>query len=240
MTFVCNKLMGLALVLILLSGCTSISKEQCQLGDWYQIGVFDGQQGKTSMAADYTKDCAEHKATVDLAHYNKGRAEGLKSYCSYENGTLIGEQGKEYQKVCPANLSSQFLEGYIPYFNVSDTESKIISKKSEAARYKEELKDTSLDKDTKSYIKSSFKTAEFELSELQSKLNQYEYELAIHKIERKEAQLLATISDKDSSDAAQAHAKEQLVEVRENKQIIEDLYVTEKSIRDIKNIIDLF
>ena len=61
-----------------LSGCASISQEECLLGDWYQIGLSDGQYGRSNRAADYSKDCSEYQVKMDLKSYNKGRSEGLK------------------------------------------------------------------------------------------------------------------------------------------------------------------
>lgn len=50
-----------AILLGSVSGCSSISEEECLLGDWYQVGLSDGQKGKNSHAAEYNKDCSEYQ-----------------------------------------------------------------------------------------------------------------------------------------------------------------------------------
>ena len=59
-----------------LSGCASISQEECLLGDWYQIGLSDGQNGRSNRAADYSKDCSEYQVKMDLIDNSKEKVRG--------------------------------------------------------------------------------------------------------------------------------------------------------------------
>lgn len=227
-----------ATAIMYISGCASISKEQCELGDWYQIGLADGQKGKENSAADYSKDCAEFKVKVDLDKYNQGRAEGLNSYCSYDNGVFVGEQAGIYQNVCPADLSAEFLAGYRPHFNVTSTQNKIRDKRIEASVLEETIKDKETDKNTKSDAKANLKVVKEDIRQLNDSLNTYEYELAIHKIDREIMLTQRQLEDAKEQDKVQIVKR--LKELQENKSMIEDMKLTEEGIRSIKSVVELF
>lgn len=228
----------LSVLLVIISGCATISKEQCELGDWYQVGLADGQQGKENLAADYSKDCAEYKVSVDITKYNKGRNQGLTSYCSYENGALVGEQGAGYNKVCPSGLSAEFLAGYRPHFNVANTENKLREKRIEASRLEETAKSKDVDSETKSDAKANLKVVKQEINDLNDELSTYEYELAIHKLDREIMLTERKLEDAKNSDKPALQAR--LGELKDNKKLIEDMRITEDGIKTIKNVIDLF
>ncbi|OQW54430.1 MAG: hypothetical protein A4S09_06005 [Proteobacteria bacterium SG_bin7] len=93
--------------------CSTLSKEECAQGDWYNIGLRDGQHGYTpNRISEHAKACAEYGSRPDNAVYSKGHTEGLKTYCTPENGYQVGLQGQIYHQVCPANLSGAFQKKY--------------------------------------------------------------------------------------------------------------------------------
>jgi hypothetical protein len=99
--------------LLLLQGCASIGRDECQVADWYTVGLEDGARGAAPDAiARYRKACAEHGVTPDLNAYMSGRAEGLASFCTPGSGFNVGAQGGAYAGVCPPELESAFLEAY--------------------------------------------------------------------------------------------------------------------------------
>ncbi len=103
----------LALLLPFGLACSSLSKEECAQGDWYNIGLRDGQNGHSpNRIADHAKACSEYGTRPDNTVYNKGHAEGLKTYCTPENGYQVGLRGQTYYQVCPANLSGSFQKKY--------------------------------------------------------------------------------------------------------------------------------
>jgi hypothetical protein len=233
-----NRILLLATISALTTGCATISEEQCRLGDWYQVGLADGQTGKKNMAADYNKDCAEYKVSVDVEKYNTGRETGLRSYCSYENGVLMGEQGSSYENVCPADLSKEFLSGYRPYYNVTVTENAIRDKRMEAERLKESVKSEDISAETRAEYKAQFKVVKGDIKELKNTLSTYEYELALHKINREIAQVESKLEDASEEDKPELTAR--LKDLKETRGIIEDVQITETGIKTIKEIIDLF
>lgn len=93
--------------------CSTLSKEECAQGDWYNIGLRDGQRGHSpTRVAEHAKACAEFGTRPDNAVYTRGHSDGLKTYCTPENGYQVGLNGEVYQQVCPANSSPAFLKRY--------------------------------------------------------------------------------------------------------------------------------
>jgi hypothetical protein len=96
-----------------LNGCATLSEEQCLAGDWYGIGVADGQNGYTfNRLSDHNEACASHGVIPDAAVYEQGRQQGLRAYCTPQVGFREGRQGDSYAGVCPASVEPDFLAGY--------------------------------------------------------------------------------------------------------------------------------
>ena len=100
--------------LVLLTGCTPhLNKQQCESINWYQMGSSDGSLGKQQrdLTQDET-DCAKFHIQIDRRQYVKGWKSGVVSFCQPQNGYNLGEQGKTFNAICPANLSRSFSSAY--------------------------------------------------------------------------------------------------------------------------------
>ena len=87
----------LLIMLATLTGCSSISPEECQVGDWFAIGKTDGQQGiASSKFRSYQEECAKHGLSSDFKAYEQGHAEGVMLYCTYDAGWELGQSGGAY------------------------------------------------------------------------------------------------------------------------------------------------
>lgn len=104
----------LALLLPLTAaGCATLDKSECREADWNIIGLEDGARGRpVSYIGRHREACAEHGVKPDLALYQRGHTEGLKQFCTADNGFRQGRAGRTYNNVCPAELNGQFLAGY--------------------------------------------------------------------------------------------------------------------------------
>ena len=96
--------------LILISGCASMSADECRFADWRTVGYEDGRTGSTGRLGDHSKACAKVAITPDLDQYELGRAEGLRQYCVPAKGYETGSNGRSYNGVCPADLEPAFVE----------------------------------------------------------------------------------------------------------------------------------
>ena len=230
----------LLVVALGLSGCASISEEECRLGDWYTIGLQDGYKGEPNKAAKYSGDCAEYKVTVDNAKYLEGRNEGLKSYCNYDNGVYVGSQNQSYNQVCPANLSQDFLEGYLPYKKHAEAESALSSANTQLNDLRRELKEEGLTEKDEKAIKSRIKSQKEEVKRKKSDLSEKEYELALHKIDRRISELSAMLEQDGVSAAKKESLQARIIALHKQRDELEEMYSVDSTIRNIKEIIDLF
>lgn len=95
-----------------LSGCATLSKDQCTVGDWRAIGKADGQQGYLLTYFEKHKSaCLDHKIKANKAQYIQGRVEGLQSYCKIQHQIDLGIRGKRYSPVCSGNVVPLLKEG---------------------------------------------------------------------------------------------------------------------------------
>jgi hypothetical protein len=100
-------------VLAVLSGCATMSAEDCGVADWRTIGFDDGSRGETLARADRrSNDCAKHDVVMDRNAYEAGRDEGLSVYCRESTGYELGESGRAYNGVCVAHNEAAFLAAY--------------------------------------------------------------------------------------------------------------------------------
>jgi len=95
------------------TGCASMSQDECRMADWYSVGFEDGVRGH---GADYIgqhrEACAEHGIAPDFQAYQSGRTAGLTEFCQPANGFHIGAGGSKYTGVCPSELEQDFLPAY--------------------------------------------------------------------------------------------------------------------------------
>lgn len=98
---------------LLISGCASLSKQECLTADWKLIGFEDGSQGKPeSTIGDHRKACAKVSVTPNLAQYQQGHREGARKFCVKSTAYPLGVNGGAYYGVCPADLEPGFLRAY--------------------------------------------------------------------------------------------------------------------------------
>lgn len=96
-----------------LTGCASLSENQCRTADWESIGYLDGTRGYNSgRIGEHSEACAKIGITPDRKLYEEGRVRGLEEFCTGRNGVRIGEQGGSYNGVCPVTTEDAFLRGY--------------------------------------------------------------------------------------------------------------------------------
>lgn len=97
------------------AGCSIISQEQCQQGDWHYIGYADGERGLNPDARlqQISSECSNFGIEPDADLFQDGHRLGLKRYCLASNGYLIGEKGGAIFDQCPEDLRPAFITAYI-------------------------------------------------------------------------------------------------------------------------------
>ena len=122
---------GLTLALSLLSGCAttpSLSPEQCQAGNWQQIGYADGMVGRSgAYFAKHLETCTPIPGSApNRMLWEQGRQEGLKEFCTELNAYKLGREGYSWQPVCPLDgiekLEDAYNQGRYYYLRQRDME----------------------------------------------------------------------------------------------------------------------
>jgi len=105
--------LGILAAAAALSGCNSMSAQECQATDWRTVGYEDGVNGYTGdRIGRYRNACSEHGITPNLEQYQAGRDQGLREFCKPANGFRVGSHGGGYNGVCPADLDESFADAY--------------------------------------------------------------------------------------------------------------------------------
>ena len=103
----------LSWVALQLTGCATLSENECRSADWQAIGYRDGANGyDAGRLASHTEACAEYGIDPDRREYETGRFRGLEIFCTAQKGVQVGRQGGGYSGVCPVDIEPAFLDGY--------------------------------------------------------------------------------------------------------------------------------
>ena len=117
----------------LLSGCATLSKQECLIGDWQAIGYNDGVAGyQSDRLASHAKACAKASVAPDYQAWERSRQLGLKQYCITDNAYNLGRRGRKLNNVCPVAIASNLQQAYqrgLEYYNLEnqlDTDKKLL------------------------------------------------------------------------------------------------------------------
>ncbi|WP_299437021.1 DUF2799 domain-containing protein [uncultured Rhodospira sp.] len=104
---------GVLAAMVVVTGCASLSREECLRGDWAAIGYSDGLHGRSqARLGDHFEACADHGVSPNPTAYRTGWASGVQVYCQPGNGFDLGASGRTYRGVCPPSLEGAFLSAY--------------------------------------------------------------------------------------------------------------------------------
>jgi hypothetical protein len=97
----------------LLSGCATMSPEECLQANWEEVGYHDAAAGyAASRSADHREACAEAGVQVDFELYRHGYSLGLPYYCTRETGFETGDHGGDYAAQCARHDFPEYASGY--------------------------------------------------------------------------------------------------------------------------------
>lgn len=107
------RVAAVAVAMAALASCATLNKEECQTVDWLDLGRKDGAEGRPASHIDaHRRACAEHKLPIDQTQWQTGWTEGIRLYCTADNGLLQGREGHSYANSCPPELKSEFESAY--------------------------------------------------------------------------------------------------------------------------------
>lgn len=159
-----------------LSGCATLSKAQCQAGDWRGIGYSDGAAGRPIAYIRYHNEaCADYGVSVDTKLYEQGRAEGLTRYCTLDTAEREGRAGRSYHNVCTGRIGDSFRTVYRQAHDVYEVRQQIEAVRSELDSLYARLSDPKLSKDDKAAILSRIRGVQLQLDSLHDDLRLAEH-----------------------------------------------------------------
>jgi len=85
----------------LLSGCATLSEDQCRQVDWKDLGRRDGAQGQSpERVQDHAKACSKVGIAPDVAMWRAGWREGVVGYCTPRSAWSEGSRNQSYRGAC--------------------------------------------------------------------------------------------------------------------------------------------
>lgn len=105
--------MKFVFLIALLVSCSSWDRERCLTTNWYQRGVTDVAETGHGDFPAYQRACAEEGISI-ISHtkeYERGMTEGMRSWCSFQNGFNQGLNGQGGTLRCD-NVNPAFARGY--------------------------------------------------------------------------------------------------------------------------------
>lgn len=162
---------------LLLVGCESLSPAECATANWHQLGVQDGQRGRSDRAADYHESCSKAGIGVDLTGYRIGRSEGLQSYCRLDNAINEGLAGRSYEHVCPAQMESNFQLFHEAGYRVQNARSNLTRQQREQDQFQSELRNDKTAEDRKRTLRDSLRNSDRRIDDARSALRSAEFNL---------------------------------------------------------------
>ena len=187
-----------AVAMLVMSGCATMSSEECLATDWTAVGYEDGARGYTTERfSKHRQACAKHGITADFSAYQLGRDEGLVEYCQPARGYNVGVNGGRYYGVCNARLEQSFLEAYNAGYhlftlrsNVNRADASINAKERELERIADEIRNKEaalIDKETATeeriLLLADLKELSERTGELEEEIRALYEERAYHQVE---------------------------------------------------------
>lgn len=106
------------------TSCATLTKEECATSDWQTLGRSDGASGYALSRIDqHCSACDKHKLPVDATLWMSGWEEGIRLYCTRENGLVQGREGRTYYNSCPPELKADFEPAYFVAKRLHDARS---------------------------------------------------------------------------------------------------------------------
>ncbi len=144
----CARVLFFLALCLWLSGCATMTPNECKSANWAEVGLRDGLDGAALSRLDSrVKDCVEASVPVDTPRYLQGRDQGLLQYCRIENAVPLGLNGKSYEGVCPAAMDAEFRRRFKVGRDVHVARNELRSLESRRGTAEERLRSAANDED---------------------------------------------------------------------------------------------
>lgn len=171
------RMTGFAAAAVFVSGCASMSEQECLSANWLDQGFRDGRNGQPLRRfEEHRQACAKVGVRPDQRLYLQGREQGIVHYCTPENAFEEGRLGRQYRNACPAHLEHGFLLAYEQGKLVYDAEQRIEKLNRESRQLEQRLK-TEKDKDNRQSTRQELRDVDRQLQRAREDLRYLERRL---------------------------------------------------------------
>lgn len=118
-------LIGAVAGLLALTGCETMSAEECATADWRQLGYSDADRNGQDNLANRSESCAEKGISADVEMYRRGFADGMRAFCQPSRGFNFGRGGGSFNGSCPGDLDEDYRYAYADGRRVYDLQQEL-------------------------------------------------------------------------------------------------------------------
>jgi hypothetical protein len=166
------------LCMFFLSGCATLSQEDCRRGDWFSVGIRDGRSGETrSRLSDHVQACSEYGIAINNEAYFAGREQGLRDYCRIDNAFSEGLQGHQYQHVCPSSVDGLFARYHSAAYSIYEHRSELDRLDQEISSQESRLHNKKLNDEDRKRIRRDLRDLDHRYHHLRDDLYYHERQL---------------------------------------------------------------
>jgi hypothetical protein len=160
---------------MILTSCATLSKEECLMGNWRDLGIKDGVNGEPAIRIEeHRKACAKHGIRPDERQYLDGRTEGLREYCQIDNAFWSGLKGRRYKGVCPPVINLLFRRYNEAAYAVYQTRKEIKQLNSELSTREIRLRHEETTDKERSHLRDEIRDRDRKLDDLRDDLRDQE------------------------------------------------------------------
>jgi hypothetical protein len=124
----------LAAAFIGVSGCETMSAEECVAADWRTLGFNDAAESGADRLQARSESCAEKGLLADANAYQSGFNDGMYEFCQPVRGFQFARRGGTFNGYCPAELDRSFRIAFFDGARVYSAEQELASVRSEVSR----------------------------------------------------------------------------------------------------------
>lgn len=133
-----------------LSGCETMTEDQCRKADWAERGRADGRNGDPESHIDaHRKACAKAGVVPDDRRWRQGWAEGVRAYCVPTMAWRAGLDNRSYRGACRDFDEPVFLRWHQLGQDAYKTRTERDTRQREIDKAEEQLKKASKEEDRK-------------------------------------------------------------------------------------------
>lgn len=153
-----------------LSGCATLSEEECKTADWGRLGYQDGAAGHPeSRLAEHAQACAKVGIRPMADLWRGGWDQGVRAYCVPRVGWNEGLAGRSYQGVCRGRGEETFLPAYQAGAEIHRLRSRIDSAHREQQHLQRQLSEAPND-EARQRLRQRLRSLDWELLHLRRSL----------------------------------------------------------------------